>query len=162
MSKVFFVKELLTNAYLVGGKAVPFIALHNNRGIIELDTETDAVLATALSEAASKSKGGIVRVTAEQAEEVKKNSPPLNPSEPQKPKDVLRIMPDPKDLFRRRTTEADAAPAAVDPSLGALLSKSKTPVPDAPAQATEAKNGKEAGSGKFKPATKKVTEEAAK
>lgn len=70
---VYFKKELLTNSFIIAGRPVPFVAYEGNRGLLTLeDTPPNQPMITALREAASKQKGGIIQITAEEAEAFKK------------------------------------------------------------------------------------------
>lgn len=73
MPTKYFRKELCSNQFFVSGQRVQFECFPSNVGIIALDEEKDAELIKALSEAASKRKGGIVVIDEPTYEDTKKN-----------------------------------------------------------------------------------------
>lgn len=77
-----FRKELVQNIIVVAGKPVPFLPLAGNRGVIELDEEkpADVPIFTALNDYATRRKFGVVKITAEEYEGLKKKVLTLPPS----------------------------------------------------------------------------------
>lgn len=89
---IFFRKELIQNPILVAGKRVEFKPLANNRGVIELDEENaeSATVVSALKDFAARRKYGVVAITPEDYEGLKKNILTLPPSS--KRKEKLKVM----------------------------------------------------------------------
>lgn len=152
--KVYFYKELLSNAFIVGGRAVPFEALDGNRGVIALDPGKDQMLIDALNEAANKHRGGIVKIPFDQYTE-KKSLYPFSPSDPRLKKDVLRALP---SLQRNRPHNANAPAVAGEglgspaPALPASQPSSSPPLAAAGPSVSTAPP--------FKPATRRVQRDA--
>ena len=126
-SKVFFLKVILSNAFIVGGKPVPFETIPGNEGVIALDPKNDSDLITSLSNAAANQKGGILRISEEEYTQ-KKTAAALRPSAPRS-RDALRPMRNALSPFNTPTTaakdaqpvnvpEVKAQPAAPDPTGG--------------------------------------------
>lgn len=107
--KVYFSKVILNNAFMVGGKPVPFQPVPGNEGIIELEPEKDSQLITALNSAADNGQGGVLRITASEFEQ-KKTLAGLRPSAPPR-KEMLRTALTPSP-FNTQNTGAPAAPPA--------------------------------------------------
>jgi hypothetical protein len=185
--KVFFGKELLSNAFLVGGAPVPFEQLAGNAGVIELDTDKDKALVDALNVAAAKGRGGIVKLSEEGYNAKKKLAPlSVSPRHSGRRDETLRILP--RDLSPFRAAEAAEQPklrddgptleewvaagyqAAAYPPRGyapRTASKPPTLVPEptpAPAQANGAESASpssdSAPAAAFKPATRRVKKDA--
>ena len=79
LTKKYFRKEIVnTPLYLKGGGKVPFIALGGDIGILETD---DATLIGQLEVAINRRMGGVIAITSEEFEELKKN-PPVPRSKP--------------------------------------------------------------------------------
>ena len=183
--KLFFGKELAANQFFVGGAAVPFEVLAGNTGVIALDSEKDKALVDALNLAASKGRGGIVKLSEEGYEAKKKVAPLATSPKPSSRKDeMLRILP--RDLSPFRTAEAAEKPklredgptleewvaagyqAAAYPPRGyapKTASKPPTLVPEpisAPANGVESAPpaSDSAPAAAFKPATRRVKKDA--
>lgn len=115
----YFKKELIVNTF-VSSKGIPvqFESVGNNRGVIVLDDEKpeEAALIADLNLAAEKHRGGIVKLNAPQAEELKKNSPHSRSSKPSGQKERLKIYPtvlhSSADRKNAKAAEPSAAPAA--------------------------------------------------
>ncbi len=146
---VWFRKELVSNRFMVGGQAVPFEVLDRNRGVIGLDQSNPKHIPVidALNAAAHEERGGIVKITHVEAEELKKNFPPS--LTPKSKKDVLRAMP---DLNRKRQPTAENGAAPVNSRLAELAQR---PLAHQDAPKTEEKPVSEAG----KPATRRISME---
>lgn len=90
--KKYFRKEIVsTPLYLKGGGRVPFVALGDDVGILETD---DAALIGQLEVAIKRRMGGVVAITAEEFEELKKN-PPARRLKPSSLKPWHQIQPPP-------------------------------------------------------------------
>jgi len=88
MSQTFFKKELVLNQFIVRGNPVQFEQISKDTGILVLDEGSD--LAGELKDAASKRRGGIVVITKDEYDELKKNAD-FSPSAPRS-KQVLRVF----------------------------------------------------------------------
>lgn len=143
--RVYFYKEILSNAFVVGGKAVPFEQLSGNRGVICLDPAKDQMLIDALTDAALKHRGGVVKIPYEVYAE-KKSLHPWNPSEQKLKRDMLRALP--TKPFNRRASEPVAA--ANPAPAGATA----TAAPSAPAPAPSPVPQQ------FKPSTRRIQRDA--
>lgn len=88
---ITFRKELLSNKILIGGKHVPFQPLANNRGVICLDEEKpeDAEFIAALKDFAARRKYGVIGISAEEYEGLKKN---IMTSLPRSKREKLKVM----------------------------------------------------------------------
>jgi len=157
-AKIYFRKEIFSNAFYVRGKAAPFEDIGNNQGLLVLDYSADADLIAALSQAAEAHRGGIVKISeAEYAE--KKSRASLIPPRKRLPQhETLKVAPSP---FSPRLQSAKA----VEP----VASEGLKPA-EQMAQAINTVNGQEAAppapgekpaeTTTFKPATAKVKVES--
>ena len=153
-SKVFFLKVILSNAFIVGGKPVPFEAIPGNEGVIALDMKESNDLITALSNAAANQKGGVVRISEEEYTQ-KKTAAGLKQSAPRS-RDALRPMRNALSPFNMPTTVAKGAQpvsatpvAAATPEATASTVAPAAPVVEAAAPAPEAVA--------FRPATRRIS-----
>lgn len=147
--KVYFYKEILSNAYVVNGKAVPFEALSGNRGVIALDPENDMALVSALNNAASRHVGGIVKISAVQYTQ-KKTLHPFNPFALKLKQKGNMLKPAATKLFTRQHASAPAA-AAKPATATAPAPATATPAPPAARTVT---------SPHFRPATRRIARDA--
>jgi hypothetical protein len=153
-SKVFFLKVILSNAFIVGGKPVPFEAIPGNEGVIALDPKESNDLITALSNAAANQKGGVVRISEEEYTQ-KKTAAGLKQSAPRS-RDALRPMRNALSPFNTPTTAAkDAQPvsappvATATPQAAASAAAQAAPVVEAAVPAPEEVS--------FRPATRRIS-----
>lgn len=148
--RVYFYKELFSNAFVVGGKPVAFEPLNGNRGVICLDPAKDQMVIDALTDAALKHRGGVVKIPYEQYME-KKSLHPFNPLEAQLKKNMLRPLPSVKNFKSRASAPvavADQAPhAAASPATG-------SPAPSAPSPSSVST------APPFKPSTRRIQRDA--
>lgn len=85
----FFVKEILANPLIYNGQQIPFEPVGDGDGLIGLDETRDAQLIAFLDGLADKRLGGVYRVSAEVAAELKKK-----PRRLRRPADTaLRLSP---------------------------------------------------------------------
>lgn len=107
---VHFRKELVSNPVMIGGNRVAFEVLSGNRGVIVLDEEKpeDVEVIKGLKEFAEKHKFGVVAVSAEEYENVKKNNPPATLS-PRRKEQKLRVM---QRSLPKKSNPTKAVPAA--------------------------------------------------
>jgi len=117
---LFFRKELHTNVVIVAGKRLhehPSYTAHaGNRGLVMVDPEKDKEFAAALVDLARKQSGGIVQISAEEAEDFKKKAPILtSPERRSSRSDAPRLAP--SGLPKAKTPEntGAAAPVVGDP-----------------------------------------------
>lgn len=75
MPTIYFKKELISRRFIVAGAPVPFEALSGNSGVIALDSENDSALVAALTEAANNQRGGIVSISHQEYDDLKKSRP---------------------------------------------------------------------------------------
>jgi hypothetical protein len=143
--RIFFNKELLSNSFMVNGASVPFEVLDGNRGVIALDTETDAVVVGALRTAAAKHRCGISIINEVQYN-AKKNLYKFNPSAPKLKKDVLRALP---PSIKPAKFNPIAAVAGINP-LGSTPAATPAPA-SAEAQVAIAEKPK------FRPSTRRIS-----
>lgn len=73
MSKIYFAKELISHRILINGNPVPFEQLGGNRGVLCVDTETQADLADKLSKMCGTL--GLYKISAEDYDARKKKWP---------------------------------------------------------------------------------------
>lgn len=106
MAKVYFFKEIASNAYLVSGAPVQFEPLPGNRGSIALESPKDDTLIAALKDAATREVGGISSISESEYTE-KKTLAASMPLTPPRHKEMLRPMP--KGPFGRKVETAEAA-----------------------------------------------------
>lgn len=151
-SKVFFLKVILSNAFIVGGKPVPFEAIPGNEGVIALDPQHDSELITSLSNAAANQKCGVVRISEEEYTQ-KKTAAALRPSAPRS-RDALRPMRNALSPFNTPTTEAKGAPPVSAPVANVQAeAKPTAPSPVAGEQGADAQVEEVA----FRPATRRIS-----
>lgn len=111
MAKVFFNKKIFSNAFIVGGKRAPFEHIGDNQGVLVLD---DAVpnnreMIDGLTEAAKQGRGGVLKITDQEYDALKKKLP-FNPSEAvsKKRAQLLGVVP---PLQKPRPKSVVAGPA---------------------------------------------------
>ena len=109
-SKVFFLKVILSNAFIVGGKPVPFEPIPGNEGVIALDPKENNDLITALSNAAANQKGGVVRISEAEYTQ-KKTAAALKPSAPRIVMTALRVASEPVPAVVGTATAGTAGPS---------------------------------------------------
>lgn len=133
-SKVYFLKEILSNPINIKGTNVAFENIGGNRGVVALDPANgqESQFITELNQFASQGVGGVSRITEAQYIE-KKNQPAPTPSGRQK--EMLRLRPTgprprPVQPPAEATVQAVAPPA--EPAAGPLdtpLEPIGTPAP---------------------------------
>ena len=108
MAKVFFLKYGMSRPFYSNNRIVPFVNIGDDSGLLELDTDRNPKTVAALR--AASGTLGIEEVTAERAEEAKKNGEKLRrkPSRPEVRIDSLTLPP-------HRPAPAEGAVAASDP-----------------------------------------------
>lgn len=154
-------KELVSNAFIVNGAAVAFEVLDGNRGVLTLDSEktTDQPLIAALDAAAAARRGGIVKISQEQAADLKKNWP-YNPSRDRSRRnETLRIAgqrPPSRinpvaEAVDRAETNAPAQALPIIPGITAPKDAAPVPAPATPPNAVP-----DQSKPVFKPATRRI------
>lgn len=115
--KHFYLKELISNPYIIGGAPVPFEHVDDNRGVIALDDSVlgNSTLITGLDEAAAAGRGGIVKIS--EADYAKKKSERSRNllsmrSKQNSRADEIRVMPSVSSLLRKRGAAGAADTAA--------------------------------------------------
>lgn len=125
MSMTFWYKELVSNPFIVRGAAVPFEPLDGNRGVLAVDDAKNPTLVAELSAAAQKGRGGIVKLSQDKFEEVKKKHP-LRPFGKKRP-DMLQLMRSTAaPIFKPKLADAKEVAVAAKPlapPTGALFAK---------------------------------------
>lgn len=110
-----FRKELIRNQILstaLGGAVVPFTQLDGETGVIAVDSEKEAVLLKELQVfVANGNQYGVVPISAEEFDSLKKNKP-YKPSATRS--DLLAVAP--SQANQPKPQSPGAAPAAADPS----------------------------------------------
>lgn len=150
--KVYFSKVILTSAFIVAGKVVPFEPTGGNNGVIALDPQTDALLIEALKKAESERRGGILQISEAAYTQKKTEAGSTIFEPPRRQRDVLRPMPKGPNPFNLpkpvATAPSTAAPAEADTVVESV------PPPVAPvATAPTAEPSPVA----FKPATRRIS-----
>ena len=144
--RAYFVKELVSIPYAIGGKVIGWEVLDGNRGraSYNLDNPNDAKIAAELTEAAQNHRGGIIQVSLEQFEEVKKKFP----YQPQKSsgQSPIQAIPSQRDFLRADKKKPGPAAAvgrsvALAPGMIPGIHSPDQP-PPAPAPAFLGFNGK--------------------
>jgi hypothetical protein len=154
-SKVFFLKVILSNAFIVGGKPVPFEPIPGNEGVIALDPKENNDLITALSNAAANQKGGVVRISEAEYTQ-KKTAAALKPSAPRS-RDALRPMRNALSPFNMPTTAAKGAqPVSSSPAVGATAPETTAPAAAQAGPAAEAATPATEGV-VFRPAVRRIS-----
>lgn len=147
-AKRYFFKELYSNSWFIGGKAVEFEQIDQNRGVLALDA-TDP-LVSGLDQAAHDQVGGIVKISQEEYEKKRL----LHPFK-QKDPDRLQVAP---RADQPRGKAFRPPPPQQSPESPAQLADQNAP-PAAPAAGSEVPQGPpdqpdfRTGGKKFTPAT---------
>lgn len=131
---------------------VNFIPVDQNTGVVQLDDANDANLIAGLDSAADRRIGGIVRISAEIYESLKKKQATLQPSQPRLEIGGVRVSKNPM-MFGKQNLKpkASAAGAAVGESV-------KLPPVTGEIRTIETQNTK----GNFTPARIRLSEAKAK
>jgi hypothetical protein len=145
MSLSFWKKEILSNSYFIDGVPVHFDALASDTGILATD---DPKLISGLEDAASKRKGGIVKITQAEYDGLKKNreSNPFKPASRQE----IRLFQSPSNLANRAGV-IKPLDASLKPKRNQLIATANgMPAPTDPRTFTPPLNGTN-GHGEGKP-----------
>lgn len=157
---VYFRKEIASTQFFVKGRAVDFELLDGNRGVGRFDPAKDAELIAGMNEAAAKHRGGIVKITAQEYEDLKKNHP-YSPSSSNSGRNApLRVMPSPpkpKGFGHQAAGVAGAAETASPPP----AVPATTPPPPAPESSTSPNPEPKPPPKRFQPAVRRVTRKPA-
>lgn len=142
MSVFYFKKELVSNSCVVSGKRVPFEPLDGNRGVIQLNSDTDKATVEGLMHLASQHRAGIVQVTQAEYESLKKKHP-ISAQSVRKPKEFLRAVP----TVPERNRENAAADKGLPPELVSAppVEALAEPTPRSATRPTTARVGKRTG-----------------
>lgn len=112
MAKKYFKKEQLRSpVFGPDNKPIQFTPVFGGDGVIELDEEKDAAMIDALNKYAEARKGGVVRVSAEVVESLKKNIPSTG-SRNRSFLNQIRVMPSIDQIVPSSVSASDAPPAA--------------------------------------------------
>ena len=119
-TKVYFLKEILSNPVIIKGARVGFENVGGNQGVIVLDsaTDSDKEFIAGLNDFAGRGVGGVVKINEVQYTQ-KKSSSELKPSAR------------PKEMLRPRQTASPFLP--VQPPAEAMAPKTAAPVNPSPA-----------------------------
>lgn len=118
-------KELLTNSIKFNGKIIAFEAIGQNNGVIALDESQDAALIAELDRLADARKMGVVRISAEIYDSLKKKARSILSRPPQGVfGGKLRVFDNTKTLVQNKPSESFAATAAIEPAA--------PPIPEGP------------------------------
>lgn len=107
----YFKKENLRVKYFPNGMAVNFQPVDQNTGVIQLDETNDALLIAGLDAAADRRIGGIVRISAEIFDSLKKKLTASKPSLPRLELGGIRVSKNPT-MFGRQNQKPKASVAA--------------------------------------------------
>ena len=148
MSKKYFKKENLRNqvADEVTHKFINFQPVGNDLGVIELDDEADVSKIASLNKLADQRIGGVVRVSPEIFDSLKKNTANLRPSSKPSFLNQIRVSPGPGAFGQRADAQPVAAnsPTPAPPPQGIRVMESPTDLPPSSINSFRAR---------FKPAT---------
>lgn len=153
-TRVYFSKALLTSKIMVGDKVPRYPdwePLDGNQGVISLDSVADAEMISGLNKCVSDQMGGVLKISSEEYETLKKNRPWKESAPKSWLSEPLKVAgrqgfkpPEPKPSIAAQS----AAPAKTDlPAIGA-----ESDVPQKPPDQPDFK------AGGFKPATARVPE----
>lgn len=162
--KLYFSKALLTNQILAAGKVIPWEPLDDNQGVIMLDSVADAAVVKDLDTFVEKQSGGVLKISAQEYEDLKKNHPyrQLGPKSWQQ--EQLKVAG--RKGFKPPAPQPSVARPAAPPVNGATA-PAGTPGPlppiggtgdDVPQRAPDQPDFKTAGN--FKPATARLPDPA--
>jgi len=146
MSKKYFKKENLRNqvADEVTHKFINFQPVGNDLGVIELDEETDVSRIASLNKLADQRIGGVVRVSQDIFESLKKNTANLRPSSKPSFLNQIRVSPGPGAFGQRADAQPVAVASPTPPPQGIRVMESPTDLPPSSINSFRAR---------FKPAT---------
>lgn len=123
MSKVFFLKELVSNPFLdTKGRRIYFEPLAQDYGVTQLDSEADQDTIAALRAGIKNRTGGIYEITEGQYLE-KKRTLPFQPFGP--PSDQLRVFQQPG--FK---APPENAPVTAEVNMPAVSAPPSNPIPN--------------------------------
>ena len=150
-TKVFFLKEILSNPIIIQGTTINWENIGGNRGVLVLDPSNpaDAKFIPDLSKYSAKGVGGVVQLT--EAEYTEKKSHPIStPSS--RPKEMLRAraVPGARPI---RTPGAEAMAAVAAP----VESPAAAPVPTAQVPATQDSADASPPVEAFRPQTRRIS-----